>query len=94
MQRVNRRLGLVRSEDPEEIERELAALLPPTEWTRFTLRVIHHGRVCCDAKRPRCDACPLAGECPSAGKLAPGARPAARAAARAGGRAPRARSRR
>jgi endonuclease-3 len=94
MQRVNRRLGLVRSEDPEEIERELAALLPPAEWTRFTLRVIHHGRVCCDAKRPRCDACPLAGECPSAAKLAPGARPAARAAARAGGRAPRARSRR
>jgi endonuclease-3 len=90
MQRVNRRLGLARSEDPEEIERELAALLPPAEWTRFTLRVIHHGRVCCDAKRPRCDACPLAGECPSAGKLARGARPAARAAARA----PRARSRR
>jgi endonuclease-3 len=72
MQRVNRRLGLVRGEDPEDIERELAALLPPREWTAFTLRVIHHGRVCCDAKKPRCEACPLARECPSAGKLAAG----------------------
>jgi endonuclease-3 len=71
MQRVNRRLGLVREEDPDEIERELAALLPPREWTAFTLRVIHHGRVCCVASKPRCEACPLAAECPNAGKLAP-----------------------
>ncbi|HEY8121091.1 MAG TPA: endonuclease III [Myxococcota bacterium] len=80
MQRVNRRLGLVRSEDAEQIERELAVLLPPREWTAFTLRVIHHGRVCCDAKRPRCEACPLAGECPSASELA--AAPSVRAASR------------
>ncbi len=82
MQRVNRRLGLVRSEDPEGIEAELAALLPPREWTAYTLRTIHHGRVCCDAKKPRCDACPLAAECPSAGALGhSAAKP--RAAARA-----------
>jgi endonuclease-3 len=85
MQRVNRRLGLVRSEDPETIETELAALLPPGEWTAYTLRTIHHGRVCCDAKKPRCAECPLAAECPSAGKLAAPAKP--RAAARA--KAPR-----
>jgi endonuclease-3 len=70
MQRVNRRLRLVRAEEPEAIEAELAALLPPREWTAYTLRVIHHGRVCCDAKRPRCDACPIAQECPSAGRVA------------------------
>ena len=64
MQRVNRRLGLTRAEDPEQIERDLAALLPEREWTTFTNRVIHHGRVCCTAKRPRCESCPLAGECP------------------------------
>jgi endonuclease-3 len=64
MQRVNRRLGLTRAEDPEQIERDLAALLPKREWTSFTNRVIHHGRVCCKAKRPRCEICPLAEECP------------------------------
>ena len=83
MQRVNRRLGLTRSDDPVAIEQELAALLPPREWTAFTLRVIQHGRAICDAKRPRCELCPLAPECPSAsaGKLARTAqRPAPRAA--------------
>jgi endonuclease-3 len=64
MQRVNRRLGLTRAEDPEQIERDLAALLPERGWTSFTNRVIHHGRVCCKAKRPRCEVCPLAEECP------------------------------
>ena len=83
MQRVNRRLGLVRGEQPDAIEAELAALLPPREWTPYTLRVIHHGRVCCDAKKPRCDACPLAEDCPSAGEFA-----AAGAPARASGRGP------
>ena len=86
MQRVNRRLGLARSEDPDQIERELAALLAPREWTPWTLRVIHHGRVCCIALRPRCEVCPLASECPSAGKLGAAAKPRA---AFQGARAPR-----
>jgi endonuclease-3 len=76
MQRVNRRLGLVRGEDPDAIEQELAALLPAREWTAYTLRTIHHGRVCCIASKPRCEACPLAEECPSAGKALSPARPA------------------
>ena len=75
MQRVNRRLGLVRGADPDAIEQELAALLPECEWTAYTLRTIHHGRVCCAAAKPRCEACPLAEECPSAGKALAPARP-------------------
>jgi endonuclease-3 len=82
MQRVNQRLALTRSEDPEQIERDLAALLPAREWTPYTLRVIHHGRVCCTAQRPHCDECRIAVDCPSAGKLGP---------ARIGARATRAR---
>ena len=36
-----------------------------TEGTcRYTHRVIHHGRVCCDARKPRCEACPLTRDCP------------------------------
>jgi endonuclease-3 len=66
MIRVNRRLRLTRSEDPEQIERDLAALLPEREWVRFTNRVIHHGRVCCVAKNPHCAVCPLAVDCPEA----------------------------
>ena len=68
MLRVNRRLGLTASDDPEQVERDLMALLPEREWIDWTQRVIHHGRVCCVARRPRCDECPLAGECPEGAK--------------------------
>jgi endonuclease-3 len=64
MKRVNRRLGLTRSEDPDAIERDLQKLVPEAEWTEYTNRVIHHGRVCCDARQPRCEACPLRADCP------------------------------
>jgi endonuclease-3 len=64
MIRINRRLGLTRQTDPEKIERDLMQLVPKTEWTPYSHRVIHHGRVCCAARRPRCEACPLRGECP------------------------------
>ncbi len=64
MKRVNQRLGLVRSKDPLKIERELQGLVPPDQWTAYTLRVIHHGRVCCTARRPRCESCPVAELCP------------------------------
>jgi endonuclease-3 len=67
MLRVNRRLGLTRSDAPDAVERDLMALLPEREWTPWTTRVIHHGRVCCLARGPRCDACPLARECPKLG---------------------------
>lgn len=64
MRRVNHRLGLTRENDPDEIERDLMDLIPKKEWTRYTLRVIHHGRVCCDARRPACNDCPVPPECP------------------------------
>jgi endonuclease-3 len=67
MARVNRRLGLTRQEDPVKIEADLAALVPRARWTRYTNQMIHHGRVCCEARRPRCEACPLAGLCPRIG---------------------------
>jgi endonuclease-3 len=67
MQRVNRRLGLTAGEEPDAIERDLMALLPEREWTPWTTRVIHHGRVCCTARSPRCPECPLEKECPKVG---------------------------
>jgi endonuclease-3 len=64
MKRVNQRLALTNSDDPDQIERDLMKLVPEPEWTVYTHRVIHHGRVCCDARRPRCDECPIRADCP------------------------------
>ena len=64
MTRVNQRLRLTESDDPVRIERDLMELVPEAEWTQYTHRVIHHGRVCCTARAPRCDGCPLRRDCP------------------------------
>jgi endonuclease-3 len=63
--RVSRRLALTSEVDPVKAERDLTALLPASEWGRFSLRLILHGRRVCVARRPRCEACLLNDFCPS-----------------------------
>jgi endonuclease-3 len=70
--RLSARLKLTDETDPVKIEKDLGAIVPPTEWGDLSLRLIEHGRRVCDARRPRCSECGLAGICPSAGRL-PGA---------------------
>ena len=67
VRRLSRRLGLTLSLDPDEIERDLQKLLPPSEWTPFSMRLILHGRRVCFARAPRCDACALLPDCPQIG---------------------------
>jgi len=62
--RVCRRLGLTAQEDPVKVEREMMAIIPEAQWTTFSHRVIHHGRALCAARKPKCQVCPLAPECP------------------------------
>jgi len=63
--RVVRRIGLTEQEDPERIEREVALLLPPERHYRFSMIVNLHGRQVCHAKKPKCEACPVAPFCAS-----------------------------
>jgi endonuclease-3 len=67
VRRLAYRLGLTRETDPEKIERDLQALLKPAEWTPFSMRLILHGRTVCHARKPRCDVCVLAADCPRTG---------------------------
>lgn len=63
--RLTNLLGLVHTGDPEKIEAEVCRLVPPSEWTSFSLRLIQHGRQVCIARRPRCHLCPMSGWCPA-----------------------------
>lgn len=66
VRRVSQRLAFTRQEDPVKIERDLVRLLPRADWARFPHLLIWHGRRICDARKPRCEDCPLAdGLCPS-----------------------------
>ncbi|HEX3542114.1 MAG TPA: endonuclease III [Acidimicrobiales bacterium] len=63
--RLSGLLGLTTSKDPERVEAELTAMLPPREWGGLSLRLILHGRRVCIARRPKCEECLLADFCPS-----------------------------
>ena len=63
--RLTNLLRLTNSRDPVKIEAQVTKLVPPVEWTGFSLRLILHGRRVCVARRPRCEECVLNDFCPS-----------------------------
>ena len=66
VRRLAQRLAFTRQEDPVKIERDLVRLVPRADWARFPHLLIWHGRRICDARKPRCEECPLAASlCPS-----------------------------
>jgi len=67
VQRLSRRMGLTKEEDPVKIEHDLMELFPEKEWTMFSHRMIFHGRQVCYARRPRCEECTLNKVCPKIG---------------------------
>lgn len=60
--RVANRIGLARSDDPEVVERQLTAALPPEKWTLTSDTLILHGRRVCKP-RPLCDRCSVRDMC-------------------------------
>ncbi|WP_165248164.1 endonuclease III [Paludisphaera soli] len=67
VKRLAFRLGLTTRTVPEQIERDLMAIVPRDQWVGFSHRLIHLGRGPCQARKPRCSACPMADLCPRAG---------------------------
>ena len=63
--RVSFRLGLTRETDPVKIEQDLMQLFPREDWTLLSHLLIFHGRRICEARRPKCEICPLNDICPS-----------------------------
>jgi endonuclease III len=57
--RLARRLGLTRSETPQAVEQDLMKVIPKDRWIQLSHELIHHGRQICEARKPKCAACPL-----------------------------------
>lgn len=62
--RICGRLGLSRGTEPEKVEKQLRAVLPPEESSNFCHRIVLFGREICTARSPKCGDCPLAMHCP------------------------------
>lgn len=68
VKRVANRLDLTKSQDPTKIEEDLQSLLPQSQWTIGTQRILLHGRHVCQARTPNCDRCLLYDDCEWEGK--------------------------
>ena len=61
--RICGKLGLSQGKDPEKVEKQLRAILPPEESSDFCHRIVLFGREICTARNPKCTECPLAPLC-------------------------------
>jgi endonuclease III len=69
VQRVSRRIGLTKNEDPVKIEFDLMKIVPQEEWTHFSNLLIWHGRKTCIARKPLCQTCPIRKLCDFGSKI-------------------------
>ena len=65
--RLSHRFGWTQQADPVKIEKEVGDLVPKSEWTMLSHRLIWHGRRVCHARKPACGACGIAALCPAFG---------------------------
>jgi len=63
--RLAQRLCLSQAKTPEKIGAELEELFPREKWVFVHHALILHGRYVCTARKPNCDACVLADDCPN-----------------------------
>ena len=70
--RLSNRLGFVKNEeDATKIERALQLIVPRQDWTDWSHAMVFHGRRCCFARKPNCEACPVNAWCPAAKRAKP-----------------------
>ena len=64
VKRVAKRLGLTKSDNPDLVEQDLQQLMPKSQWTAFSQRLLLHGRYVCLARKPQCRTCQVYRHCP------------------------------
>ncbi len=57
--RVSKRLGLTKSDNVLEIEKDLMKFFPENKWSRVHHQLVLFGRYTCKSKNPLCDKCPF-----------------------------------
>ena len=63
VKRLSNRIGFVKSDNPEIIERELIKFIPKKYWFLYSHYLILHGRNKCIARKPKCEICEIRNYC-------------------------------
>lgn len=61
--RVSNRIGFVKTDKPEVVEKALTDAFPKERWAQAHHLLIHHGRYTCKARNPECDKCNICEFC-------------------------------
>ncbi len=61
--RVSNRIGLANAKNVEKTEEQLQKAIPREDWSAAHHWLIYHGRQICDARKPKCEICPLSALC-------------------------------
>ena len=67
VRRLTYRLRFTKNVDPAKIEIDMQKILAPKDWTPFSMGLILHGRQICIARKPQCEICAIASDCPRIG---------------------------
>ena len=61
--RVSNSIGLADAKNVEKTEEQLQKAIPKENWSAAHHWLIYHGRRVCDARKPKCEICPLSHLC-------------------------------
>ena len=57
--RLTNRIGLAEGKDAVKVEKQLREIIAPEEGLGLCHRLVWHGRLVCDARKPKCEQCCL-----------------------------------
>lgn len=61
--RISNRIGLVRTDSPEETEHALVQVVPKDLWIDVNSLLVRFGQTTCLPRNPRCPVCPVSKHC-------------------------------
>lgn len=61
--RIANRLGLSINKEPEKIEKDILKLVPKEYYKDVNHLFVWHGRKICEARKPKCEKCPISELC-------------------------------
>lgn len=67
--RISNRLGISDKDDPLKVEQDLLKKIPKKYWELVNHLLVYHGREICDARKPKCNICPVLTYCKYGKKL-------------------------
>lgn len=61
--RLSNKIGLADGKDAYQVEKQLIMIIPPEESLDFCHRLVWHGRLVCNARKPDCEHCCISDIC-------------------------------